>query len=102
MCAAVVQPRDASETLLACCVPDLEAHNSIRCCIEDALGDEGCTDSGGRSGWVEGVAYVTVDEGGFAHTWNALKLEAVIEMIILEEEIIIYKHGVYRYLLYKE
>lgn len=69
MRAAVVQPRDGAEPLLAGCIPDLEADDGVGGGVEDAFCDEGGADGGGCSGGVEGVADVALDEGGFPHTW---------------------------------
>jgi hypothetical protein len=69
VCAAVVEAGDGAEALLAGCVPDLEADGGVGSCVEDAFGDEGRADGGGGGGWVEGVADVALDEGGFADAW---------------------------------
>lgn len=70
MCAAVVQPGYRAKALLPSCVPYLETDGGVGGCVEDALGDEGRADGGGGGGWVEGVADVALDEGGFADAWR--------------------------------
>ena len=74
MRAAVVQTRDTAESFLARCIPDLETHDCVGGGVEDAFGDEGRADGGSGGCWVEGVADVAVDEGGFADTCDVLVL----------------------------
>jgi hypothetical protein len=68
--AAVVEPADAAEALLACCVPDLEADGCVGGSVKDALGEEGGTDGGGGGEGRERVVDVAVYEGGFADAYR--------------------------------
>jgi hypothetical protein len=64
--AAVVQPRDTPEALLAGRVPDLETDDGVGGGVEDALGDEGGADGGRDGRGVKGVLHIALDERGFA------------------------------------
>jgi len=70
--AAVVEPGYGAEAFLARRVPDLQADNGVRVCVQDTLGEKGGTDCGGGVGeGPEGAVDVAVDEGGFADALGA-------------------------------
>lgn len=69
MRAAIIQPRNTPEPLLAGRIPDLQADKGVGGAVEDALGDEGGAEGGGCGGGIEGVLDVAVDEGGFSYSF---------------------------------
>lgn len=70
--AAVVETRDAAETFLAGCVPDLKSNDGIGGAVEDAFGHKGGAHSRGCSGGVEVVLDIAIDKRGFADAWTEL------------------------------
>jgi hypothetical protein len=69
--AAIIKPRDRTESLLSGRIPDLETHDGIGCMIQDALSDKGRADCRGCCG-VKGVSDIALHEGGFAYPWFLL------------------------------
>lgn len=70
--AAVVETRDATETFLTGCIPDLKSNDGIGRAVEDALRHKGGAHSRGCSGGVEVVLDIAIDKGGFADAWAVL------------------------------
>lgn len=52
-------------------IPDLQADDSVRVGVDDALGHEAGADGGRDLGRVEGALAVPHDEGGLAHALGA-------------------------------
>ena len=73
MRAAVVEPADGAEALLACGVPDLETDGGGCVGVGEAFGYEGGADGGGGGGGWEGEGWVeeAVYERGFADALGA-------------------------------
>lgn len=82
MRATVVKSRNTPESFLACCIPDLETDGRVRCGVQDAFCHKGGADGGCCGAWVEGVADVSVDKGGFADAYDKTWMLVIAHILV--------------------